>query len=181
VEARQLALTRYLAGKLAKIGFGARMHDDAGAKAANNAAAHEAEVWQVKGIGDVARAGGSRLFRWHGLAGQGRLIDEEILGGKEPEIGRNHVAGGKPHDIAGNELLHRNFAKTMRLVLSGGNSRAAPFDAGRRLHHGAKFGGGVIGAMLLDEGRGDGEYDHDRDDERRADVAEEIGDSRERK
>jgi hypothetical protein len=65
------------------------------------------------------------------MASQGRLIDEEILGADEPKISWNHVTGGKPHDIAGNELLHRNFAET------GGDSRAAPLDTGLRLHHGA--------------------------------------------
>src|ERR1700730_4792392 len=78
-----------------------------------------------KGSAMFARVGKSRLFRWHGLAGQGRLIDEEILGAEEPKIGWNHVTGGKPHDIAGNELLHRNFAETMGLVLSGGDSPLA--------------------------------------------------------
>ena len=49
------ALPGDLVGELAKIGFRACMHDDAGAKSADNAAAHEAEVWQVEGIGDLAR------------------------------------------------------------------------------------------------------------------------------
>jgi hypothetical protein len=76
VEARQLALTRNLVGKLAKIGFGARMHDDAGAESADDATAHEAKVWQIERIRNCTLVGLRRLLRWHRLAGQGRLVDE---------------------------------------------------------------------------------------------------------
>ena len=59
VEARQLTLPGDLVGKLAEIGFAAGMNDDAGAKAADHAAAHEAEIRQVEGIGDLTIIGRS--------------------------------------------------------------------------------------------------------------------------
>jgi hypothetical protein len=43
------------------------------------------------------------------------------------------------------------------------------------VHHGAKFCSGVIGAVLLDEGRGDREDAHDCDDDSGPDVTKKIG------
>jgi hypothetical protein len=147
---------------------------------ADDAATHETEIWQVEGIKDLGRAGGSRFLRRHRLAGQRRLIDKEVLGADEPQIRRDHVAGGETHDIARNQPLDRNFGETVGLILAGAHLRAAPLDPGRRLHHGAQFRCGIVGTMLLDERRGDREDDHDRDNDSRPDIAKKIGNRRER-
>ncbi len=159
-------------GKLPKIGSCARVDDDAGTESANHAAAHEAKTRQAERIGDVSVAGMRRLLGRHRLAGKCRLIDKEILGADEAEIGGNHIAGRNAHDIARHELFDRNFDEAIGVAVS--RSAAASLDAGRRFHHGAELGGGVIGAMLLDESRNDGEKDNDRNDRGCSDVTKEI-------
>ena len=69
----------------------------------------------------------------------------------------------------------------MGLVLTGGRTHAP-----RRLTLAVvftmarSFAAASLERVLLDEGRGDREDDDDRDHDRRPDVAEEIGDCRER-
>ena len=51
------------------------------------------------------------LLGRHRLAGQSGLVDEQVLGFEQAQIGRNHVAGGQPHDIARHERLDRDFGR----------------------------------------------------------------------
>ena len=62
----------------------------------------------------------------------GGLVDEQVLGFEQPQVRRDHVAGGQPHDVARHQRLDRNFGEIDRP-----RSGAAP-HARRRLHHGAQ-------------------------------------------
>ena len=44
---------------------------------------------------------GRVLLDREGFSGQQRLIDEEIAARQQHSVGRYHVAGGKPDDVAG--------------------------------------------------------------------------------
>ena len=180
VEGGQLALSGDLIGELSKVGFRSGMGDHADPVSADDARAHEADIRKVERIGRPPVHRQRRLFRRHRFAGKRPLVDKEVLGADEPQIRRDHVAGREPHEIAGNELIDRNLGKTLRLIIRRRENSAAPFDARRRLDHRAEFGGGVVGAMLLDEGGRDRQDDHDQDDDGGAQVAEKIGRRRKR-
>jgi hypothetical protein len=47
------------------------------------------------------------LFHRQALAGHGGLVDEQVLGGQHPRIGRHHVAGRQGHHVAGHQPGHR--------------------------------------------------------------------------
>ena len=47
---------------------------------------------------------GRMLLDREGFAGQQRLVDEEIAARQQHSIGRYHVAGGKPDDVARDQL-----------------------------------------------------------------------------
>ena len=59
--------------------------------------------------------------------------------------------------VSGNERFHRDVDESVGLVLAGGSASATSFDACCNFYHGAELGSGVIGVMLLDKGRDDGE------------------------
>ena len=82
---------------------------DPGGVAADDVGAHEADVRQVERAVRALRAGVRELLRRHGLAGQRGLVDEQVLGLEQPQVGRDHVAGGQPHDVAGHQRLERNL------------------------------------------------------------------------
>ena len=67
----------------------------------------------------AAALGVGMLLGRHGFARQRRLVDEQILGFEQAQIGWDHVAGGKPHHIARNQLLDRDFGRTDRPIGSG--------------------------------------------------------------
>ena len=133
---------------------------------------HEAEVRQVEGIVAVLVAGVGVLLGGHGLARQGGLIDEEVLGFEQAQVRRDHVACGKPHDIARHELLHRDLGERIVRV-----ARGAP-DARGGVDHGAQLGGGLVRPVFLDEGGRDREDHHGGDDDGGAHVPQKVGDGR---
>ena len=49
----------------------------------------------------------------HGFAGERGLVDEQILGGDQPHIGGDHIAGGKTNNVAGNKLLNAGLDKAV--------------------------------------------------------------------
>jgi hypothetical protein len=79
VEARQDALPADRAGNLAKSRFGASEHDDSAADAADDDAAHEADVRQIERRLRAAGISLRILLDRHRLAGERRLVDEEIV------------------------------------------------------------------------------------------------------
>ena len=85
----------------------------------------------------VARVG---LLHRHGLAGQCRLDEEQVLGGNEPDVAGNHVARRQLDHVARHELLERDF---LRLSVA--------HDGGGDADHRLEFGGGIVGPGFLDK------------------------------
>ena len=67
------------------------------------------------GVSALPAWGSSVLLERHRLAGQRRLVDEEILCRDQPQVGGDHVAGRQQHDVAGNELPDRHIAVPLRV------------------------------------------------------------------
>jgi hypothetical protein len=150
-----------------------RLENDGARIAAHHIRAHEGEIFRRERIVALSRDARG-FFDRHGFAGERRLIDEQILGLDQPQIGGDHVAGRKPHHIAGDETFERRFDETFVLVAGLG---AAHRDMGS--HHGAQFLGGFVGAMLLHEGERHAQDHYGRNDNRRPPVAQDPGDDRE--
>jgi hypothetical protein len=110
------------------------------------------------------------LLGRHRLAGEGRLVDEQVLGLEQPQVRRDHVAGRQLHDVAGNQRLDRDLRECT------GRGSGAPLYGGRSPHHGSQAGRRLVRAVLLDESGRDRQDDHDSDDDGCSDVAQEIGD-----
>ena len=111
IERGRNVLPRNLVGELPEKCSSTGANDQAGGIAADDVCSHEANIGQVEWGVAVAVIGVRILLGRHGFAGQGGLVDEEILGLKQPQIGRDHVAGGQPHDIAGDQRFDRDFLK----------------------------------------------------------------------
>ena len=174
IEGGGNALAGDLVGKLAEEGCRPGPHDHAGAVAGHDVGAHEAEVRHIEGLFGGGGAWLGMLLGGHRFAGQGGLIDEQILGFEQAQIGGDHVARRKPHHVARDQTIHRNLDE--RVI---GWTGAAP-DAGRGVDHGAQLGCRLIRPVFLDEGRRDRQHDHGGDHHRGADVSQEIGDDRQR-
>ena len=122
--------------------------------------------------------GGREFLDRHRLAGERRLVDEEVLRGEQAQVRRDHVAGREGDDVAGNDLFHRYLGEAFDL--RDVRRTAAALHARSGLDQGAQLGGRFVGAMLLDEGRHDRENHHGGDDHGGAGVAEKVGHHRER-
>ena len=85
----------------------------------------------VRGSRDVG------FLHRQGLAGQRGLDDEQVLGGNQPHIAGNHVAGGQFHHVAGHQLFERDF---LRLAVA--HDRGGDFD------HRLEFGRRIVGACV---------------------------------
>src|SRR5450830_1910115 len=145
VEAREYALLGDRARHLTKSRLAASEHDDPGADAADDSTAHEADVRQIERRLRGPDVGSSDLLERHRLAGQRRLVDEEVVRCNQPDVGGNHVAGRQQHDIAGHELLDRDFVMLFR------GARYVPTHARGDPHHPSQRGGGHVRTVFLDE------------------------------
>ena len=63
------------------------------------------------------------LLERHRLPGQRRLVDEEILCRGQPNVRWDHVAGRQQYDVAGRQLLDRDFVMLFRRLPAGARSR----------------------------------------------------------
>ena len=101
--------------------------------AADDVGAHEADVGQVERVVELLSSQAMReFFRRHGLAGQRGLVDEQVLGLEQPQVRRDHVAGGQPHDVAGNQRLERNFDDKSPPATAARRTLAVVFTMARR-------------------------------------------------
>src|SRR6516165_12639020 len=96
------------------------------------------------------------------------------LASEQAQIGRDHVAGRQFDDVAWDQRFDRDLRE---FAVSGGRP---PFHARGGLYHCAQAGGRLVGSMLLNESSADCEQHHQHDDDRRAHVADEIGNRRQR-
>jgi hypothetical protein len=142
-------------------------------------------VWTMTPVvGKVQRVfggpggGGRELLDRHRLAGESRLVDEEVLRGEQAQVRGDHVPGRDGDEIARNDLFHRYLGKAFDLRDVGRS--AAPLHARGGLDEGTQLGSRLVGAMFLDEGRHDRENHHRGDDHGGAGVAEKVGHHRER-
>ncbi|MPM24479.1 hypothetical protein SDC9_70962 [bioreactor metagenome] len=92
----------------------------------------------------------NRLF-FHRVrfAGQGGLVDEEIFGAQNAHICRDHIAGGKVHNIAGDDLFQSHLAQLTLAQHSGGGA-----------HHLLQFFGRLVGAAFLHKTQNNAQQHH---------------------
>ena len=114
------------------------------------------------------------LLERHRLAGQRRLVDEEILRRDQPHVRRDHVAGRQQHDVAGHELLDRHFDMILRCA-----RYLATHGRGDQ-HHPLQRFSSLVRTMFLDETQRDAQAHHDRDHDGDPLIAQEVGRGRER-
>ena len=126
------------------------------------------------GVSAVTDVGGSELLERHRLAGERRLVNEEVLRRDQPEIGGDHVARRQQDDIAGHELLNRHINMIVSLATR------LPTHGRSYRHHPLQLIGGIVGTMFLNEAQRDTQYHHDGNHDRGTLVAQEVGRSRER-
>ena len=153
---------------------------DSDGEAADDAGAHEREIGRIERIGDDLRGRLRAFLARHGFAGQRRLIDIEVFGGEKPQVGGDHVARGKAHNVAGHELFARQLIKPVGRGRCFGRIVATTTHARGDFHHGAQSRRGVVGAMLLDERQENGERDDHQDHDGGVEIAEAVGSGGER-
>ena len=115
--------------------------------------------------------GRSEFLKRHCFASEGRLVDEEILGRNQPEVGGDHVSGRQQNDVARHKSIDRNIDVV-------GTSLSAHRSGYR--YHLLQFVGSIVRPILLKEAQGDAQDYHNRDHDRRTLIAEEIGCRRQR-
>jgi hypothetical protein len=110
------------------------------------------------------REPGRRRLDGHRLAAQGRLVDGETCGRRQPSVRRHPFALAEQHQIAKNQLLDRELAHSPRAN-----------DARALLQHVTESQHGPLGPRLLDEAE-ERVQEHDRSDGSRLDpLADEEG------
>ena len=159
IEAGQLALPDDTGGQRSKVGPVPGVDDHGGRGSALHVGAQEAEVGQIERILNVGRRRGGFLLHRQGFAGEGRLIQEQVFGGKHPNIRRHHIAGGQPDDIARHQQLERYF-----LFLAVSHSCRLVAD------HGLELLGRVISPQLLEETQHHAQNHHYENNHRRPQV-----------
>ena len=139
--------------------------DDHGRRgAALHVGAQEADVGKFQRILNVGRRRGGFLLHRQGFAGEGRLIQEQVLGGKHPHICRHHITGGQPDDIARHQHLERDF-----FFLAVAHQCRGVAD------HRLELRGRVIGPHLLEETQHHAQNHHHENDHRCPQVTGEKG------
>jgi len=173
----------------AEAGGAAGGQHHAGGAAADHVAAHEAHVGQRE-RSRVRRRGVRELLHRQRLAGERCLVDEQVLGLEQAQVGRNHVAGGQLDHVAGDHARQRNLhlRGTGRLRVeavvgagrcgSGQRHGTGCVRAQHRrggVHHRAQLFGRLAGAHLLHERQQHRQQHHDADHDRAARLAREVG------
>ncbi len=128
------------AGHFAEVGPRPGRYDHRGGRAAFDAGAQEAGVEPLDRRNSPTQVAGVGLLDWHGFPCQGGLDEEQVFGGKQPDVAGDHVAGREFDDVAGDKLLKGDLS-----------SLAAAHHGGGDADHGFEFGGGGVRAGLLDE------------------------------
>ena len=156
------------------------MDDDAGRIAADDVTAHKADIGKIEGVLGLPRRRSRDFFYRHRLAGQRRLIDEQVLGGEQAQVGWNHVAGRDRDKIAGDDLFDGDLEISFdgRWACCRGGIPA--LYARRGLDERAQPGGRLVGTMLLDERRHDRKDHHCGNNRGGPHVAQKIGNRRQR-
>ena len=161
VEAGARGLDLQGAGDLAQIGVLAGAQHHGGSRSALHGGAGERDVGAVVD-GDRGPAavvfdldGFGRLLHGLALAGERRLGHKQVLGGDDAHIGRDHVAGGEFHDVAGHHVFHGDLAPGVP---------AADHAAGGG-HHVLEGAGGALALGLLRVAKNAGDQHHDADDD----------------
>ncbi len=131
--------------------------------------AEEAGVGKVQRVLNARRRRGGFSLHRQRFAGEGRLIQKQVFGGKDAHVSWHHVAGCQPDDIAGHQHLERDF-----FVLAASHHRCRVAD------HCLELRGRVIGARLLEETQHHAQNHHHENDHRRPLVTRQKGDCAQR-
>ena len=174
VEGRGAGGVAERAGELADAGVTGRGNGDRRGRAALHRGAGERDVGAVgeseAGRGDaclrgfrVRRDGGGDLLDRLGLAGEGALVHEEVLGLENAQVGGHEVAGSEADDVAGHDLGHGELLLGLasaddaagvghELLERSRGARALALlyereDARDSYHHGDDDGGGGVAVV----------------------------------
>lgn len=101
-EVRRLGDER--GGELAERRAAPGLADELDGAAGNHRGAGEPHVARFADFGRRVTKLGGMLLNRERLAGQQRLVNEEIAARQQHSIGRHHVAGGKSDDVARDQL-----------------------------------------------------------------------------
>jgi hypothetical protein len=126
------------------------------------------------GVSAMPTWAAATFLQRHRLAGQRRLVDEQVLGRDQSKVGRDHVACRQQDDVARHELLDRHVSGVVRVRFS------LPAHGRGYRHHPLQPVGGIVGTMFLDEAQRDAQKHHDGNHDRRPLIAQYIGYRRER-
>jgi hypothetical protein len=127
------------------------------------------------------------LLDRHRFARQRGLADEQVLGGEQARIGRDHVAGRERDHVARHEVAHRHLdAHRARvrgveaLVARGAGlaPRRGPQHRGGVAHHRLEPVGRLVGARLLQEAQHRRQHHHAADHQRGLHVLGHVRDQR---
>ena len=127
---KRLPAARELARNTAKIGRGSRRHRHAQTRTALHRCAGKGDVRAVaereqRGRRAVfAHECGRALLLRLGLTGERRLVHEQVACLHDAQVGRDHVARSKTHDIAGHHVGHGNL-KLARYTRNAASAHAA--------------------------------------------------------
>ena len=87
-----------------------KQHDRRGG-AADDVAAHEAEVFAVERTGGRLRRRTVGLVDRHRLTGQRRLVHVQDLAVEQAQVSRHDIAGRQADDIARHEVIERHLQR----------------------------------------------------------------------
>ncbi len=127
-------------GKTAQLGRAPGAAHQRRGGATDHRSSHAEEVHcRGRGLGWSGKLGWL-LFDWVGLAGEERLVHEEIARREQPAIARHEIPGSKLDHVPRHELVDRNLA-----------AASIAKHAGLEPHRAAQRVDGILGPALLDD------------------------------
>mmetsp|Transcript_37512 Transcript_37512/g.87390 ORF Transcript_37512/g.87390 Transcript_37512/m.87390 type:complete len:432 (-) Transcript_37512:1781-3076(-) len=168
LEGSAFLLRDHLVRQRTEEGAATGPHDHPGAETAHDIGPHEADVGHVERVVHWLAPGLGELLRRHGLAGQGGLVDEQVLGFDQPQIRRHDIACRQANHIPGHQALQGQVGEAAIVQIT-------PSHACAGLDHRAQTRSGRVRAMLLHERSGDGQHHHRQHHGAGARIAEQKG------
>ena len=146
-------------------GAGAGRRDDGTARAAHDARSEEGEAVAIIGTGRPERGAAGILGRGCRLARERRLVDVQVVGVDDPDVGRHDVSRAQQHEVVADDVVHGDLLPGP-VADDGRVQRQAGLEGGHR----------GLGPGLLDEAQHRAQGDDREDDAGRHRVAHDQAD-----